>query len=304
MNGAITGRRSPTTTPCSNSPRISPRRTWIAVACTPTEADYPAALAEFDRAIELQPSLVEAYLQRGNAWYEIGDHVGAVEDFSTALRLEPKVVGPHLGRANALRDSDHPEQALADYGEAIRLAPDNADAWFQRAIAQHRLDQFVAERTDWTTAIRLDPDLFWLYGAIYRHGHLYEELRSDHRIALRHEPDGAKAYFNRGEAHRYRGRYCAAIRDFTRALDLRPGYDEALLGRGIWYALGADDGAIADLSQVLQRNPNLVEAYFYRGLAYRAEGNEQRARADFGSAHRLSPLNPVILAPPGTGASP
>jgi hypothetical protein len=52
----------------------------------------------------------------------------------------------------------------------------------------------------------------------------------------------------------------------------------------------------------LQRNPNEVEAYFYRGLAYRANGMEQRARADFASAHRLSPLSPVIAAQRGSGA--
>jgi hypothetical protein len=46
----------------------------------------------------------------------------------------------------------------------------------------------------------------------------------------------------------------------------------------------------------LQRDPDAVEAYFYRGLAYRAKGMEDAARADFASAHRLAPFNPVVKA--------
>jgi tetratricopeptide (TPR) repeat protein len=73
--------------------------------------------------------------------------------------------------------------------------------------------------------------------------------------------------------------------------------DDALLGRGTGsYALGSYDDAIVDLSRLLRRNPNEVEAYFYRGLAYRAKALERRAGTDFASAHRLSPFDPVIRA--------
>ena len=261
------------------------------------QARYPAALADFDRAIELQPAFLAARLQRGDARYEIGDHIGAVADFSAAIEIDAKSSAAYLGRANALRDDGRADQALADYAAAIRLAPEDALAWFQRAIAQHRLDRFEAERADWTTAIRLDPDIFWLYGAVYRHRHLYEELRSDHRVARQRAPDGAKALFNRGEAYRYRRQYCRAIADFTRAIDLRSGYDDAHLARGIArHAIGAHADATRDLTQALERNPNDVEALFYRARAFRAQSMPERARVDLESAKRLAPFNPVIRA--------
>lgn len=258
------------------------------------QAQYRLAIADLDRAIGIQPDLAEAYVRRGEAWYEIGDYPSAIGDFTAAVGLDAGGRA-YLGRANALRDSGAPEPALADYAQAIRLSPRDAETWFQRAIAQHRLDRFEAERADWTTAIELDPGLFWRYGTIYRHRHLYEELRSDHRTALQHEPDGAKAYFSRAEAQRYRHHYCQAIQDYTAAIDL--GYVRAHLGRGIaHYALGAYDEAIGDLSVVLQRRSAQVDAYFYRGLAYHAQGLAERARADFADAHRLSPFNPVVRA--------
>ena len=45
---------------------------------------------------------------------------------------------------------------------------------------------------------------------------------------------------------------------------------------------------------MLERAPGRVEAYFYRGLAYRAAGMPDAARADFARAAQLAPSNPVI----------
>ena len=188
-----------------------------------------------------------------------------------------------------------PRQALADYDTALRLAPDDGEVWFARAVAQHRLRRFDAEQADWTRAIALDPDLFWLYGTAYRHRFLYEEIRSDHRTARLREPDNAKAYYNRAQAWRYRRLYCAAVRDYGQAIELRRDYDDARLGRAIaLHRLGAAADAIADLTSVLERSPSRVEAYFYRGLADRAAGRPDAARADLERAAELAPTNPVV----------
>ena len=276
----------------------APERTEILLArgsLYADEARYAAALIDFDRAIELQPELADARIRRGQARSEIGDQRGAIADFGAAIALDRGAKAAYLGRADALRDSGEAEAALGDYDTALRLAPDDALAWFGRAVAQHRLRRFDREQADWARAIALDPDLFWLYGTAYRHRFLYEEIRSDHLTARRHAPDNAKAYFNRAEAYRYRRQHCRALRDYRRALELRPGYDDAELGRGIsLLALGAAEAALEALSPVLERQPNHVEAYFYRGLAWRAAGRPDAARADFLRAARLAPGNPVV----------
>jgi tetratricopeptide (TPR) repeat protein len=259
------------------------------------QARFEPALVDLDRALELRPNFAEAYVQRGRVRYELGLHRSAVQDFTSAIDLDPGAAAAWLGRADALRDSGQAEPALADYEAALRIAPDDGEIWFGRAVAQHRLDRFDAEQADWSRAIALDPDLFWLYGTAYRHRFLYEEIRSDHRTARLHAPDNAKAYFNRAEAYRYRRQYCRALLDYDRALELRPGYDDAELGRGIsLLKLGAAEAAIEALSSVLERAPSQVEAYFYRGLARRAAGTPDAARADFTRAARLAPTNPVV----------
>jgi tetratricopeptide (TPR) repeat protein len=261
-----------------------------------SRAEDALAIAEFDQAIRLEPTLLQARLRRGQAYAELGLQAEAIEDFSWIIDQTSGLAEAYLSRANARREAGLLQEALDDYASAIALKPD-ADAYFQRAIAWHRLDDFSHEQADWDKAIRLDPDLYWQYGTTYRHRLLYEGILSDHRTALQHAPDNAKAYYRRAEAYRYRGQPCAAISDYSRALELLPGYVDAQLGRGeALFAVGDHAGAIADLSDVLRRRPAVVEAYFYRALAHEVRGEHEAAVADLATAHEMAPFNPVIDA--------
>ncbi|MDW8328223.1 MAG: tetratricopeptide repeat protein, partial [Anaerolineales bacterium] len=51
--------------------------------------DYPAALADFSRAVELQPDNGYNYQWRGSTHYELKDYAAALADFSRAIELQP-----------------------------------------------------------------------------------------------------------------------------------------------------------------------------------------------------------------------
>lgn len=48
-----------------------------------------AAIDDCNMALSLKPDLAFAYLNRGNAYYDLGDYNQAAEDYRAALRLEP-----------------------------------------------------------------------------------------------------------------------------------------------------------------------------------------------------------------------
>jgi len=50
----------------------------------------PEALADYDRAIELNPKFVEAYSNRALVKYALNDDKGALADFDRAIELNPK----------------------------------------------------------------------------------------------------------------------------------------------------------------------------------------------------------------------
>ena len=53
------------------------------------EGDYRGAIADYSRAIELNPDYANAYYNRGIAKSKLGDHDGAEADRNRAAELDP-----------------------------------------------------------------------------------------------------------------------------------------------------------------------------------------------------------------------
>ena len=51
------------------------------------EENYPEALKNFNKAIDLNPDYVSAYFNRGTVKIELGDFTGARADFNNAYKL-------------------------------------------------------------------------------------------------------------------------------------------------------------------------------------------------------------------------
>ena len=80
------------------------------------------ALAEFDRALALDPYNVQALYGRGLIYQGEKQYQQAIEDFTAANGLSPQKVEPLLGRATSYLAIDK-AKAAASYGRAIALRP-------------------------------------------------------------------------------------------------------------------------------------------------------------------------------------
>ncbi|MBO7463771.1 MAG: hypothetical protein J6T96_14375 [Bacteroidales bacterium] len=92
------------------------------------------ALFDFDRAIELDPSMAEVYINRGTTYGKSGNFARSIEDFNTYETLHPDSPALYSNRGlayNGLKDYDN---ALKDYARCLELDSLYEGALFNRSI--------------------------------------------------------------------------------------------------------------------------------------------------------------------------
>lgn len=121
--------------------------------------DLNGAIADFDRAIKLNPKDDAPYYNRAQAKWLRKDVAGAIADYTRAIELGSTNPAAYNNRGNAKAENQDREGAIADYTRAIELKPDYARAYFNRAVARQEKGDTVGATSDFKTAGKLDPEL-------------------------------------------------------------------------------------------------------------------------------------------------
>lgn len=87
--------------------------------------DLDAAVVEYGKAIELNPSLADAYLSRGRIYNNKGWYDMAIADFTKAAELDPKDASTFANRGQAWEKKGDVAKAKEDYAKALELNADN-----------------------------------------------------------------------------------------------------------------------------------------------------------------------------------
>ncbi|MGH1394411.1 MAG: tetratricopeptide repeat protein [Trichormus sp.] len=292
------------------------------------QKDYPGAIEEFNRAIQLTPYNADAYLQRGLAYFDSGAVIEAVSDYTEALKINPESVQAYYCRALARLALKNLPGALADVDQAIYLNFNYAAAhdlrgivrrkqgYIQDAIASlkkaadlylqqkdtancrlclERIKQLQPPQQPVTqpivknTPITSVNEYFRQLLAKAEKGDTRQAL-ADLNWILQADAQDAQAYCCRGVVRCKMGNYREAIADFNQALQLN--FQDAIVYRNRGKArslLGDDQGAIADFHQAIQIQPQDALNYVARGNTYRAMGNYLGAITDYGYALQIHP---------------
>ena len=86
--------------------------------------DYERAIADYDKAIELDPKDAAAYYNRGLAYADKGEYERAIADYDKAIELDPKDANPYYGRGLIYKGQGEKEKAIADFEKFLELATD------------------------------------------------------------------------------------------------------------------------------------------------------------------------------------
>jgi tetratricopeptide (TPR) repeat protein len=214
--------------------------------------DSPGALNALSQALRIEPDSAEVYVQRGRIYHKNKQIAEAIADFKEALRLDP-----HHPQATKLREfvdnAQNPDWMA--YQEGLKSCDEGN---YSRAI-----DQF-------NDAIKRNGKIAVYYlgraNAYQERGNVSAAL-SDLDKAVRFAPKAPEIWMARGKARALKENFNGAISDFSQALKLEESA-EGYLERG--KAESAKENfktALKDLSQAITLDPELAEAFGYRGLA-------------------------------------
>ena len=113
------------------------------------------AIADYDRALEMQPENSSIIFNKAIAQHENRDTVGAKTTFSHLIRRFPKFEEGYLGRARLRLEMKDTIGAKADIDHALSLNSNAVNAYLLRAdIAIHSGKDFKSALADMDKAVK------------------------------------------------------------------------------------------------------------------------------------------------------
>jgi tetratricopeptide (TPR) repeat protein len=81
--------------------------------------DFKNAVEDFNKALELRPSYIDALLYRGMAWYELKEYDNAIEDCTNTLKINPTYADAYNTRGNSWLNKGDFEKAEEDFRNVV-----------------------------------------------------------------------------------------------------------------------------------------------------------------------------------------
>ncbi|MCX5855639.1 MAG: DnaJ domain-containing protein [Deltaproteobacteria bacterium] len=126
---------------------------WLKKAKGIETGNYRIVIDLLNKAIDLDPSLEEAYIERGEAHAMLGNHGQAVEDFNEVIELNSKSFKGFRGRANAYSELGNHSQAIIDFTSALELESVNyPELYYLRGKSHEKLGNRDEAKEDFKNA--------------------------------------------------------------------------------------------------------------------------------------------------------
>lgn len=286
------------------------------------QEDLEAALADFKAALDQEPNHVPALVARGKLYLDQGATDLALADFQLALEQDRRNIEALFGIGKAYVLLGGPQQAIKPLTAAITANDQNAEAYRLRAQAYAGVGKNEEAHADIEKSLSINPDDHETYLALATIL-LREEKFDDAVQALedsiqRYKPKDpeSKEPFAQGfltkaatileaakaapEEETKQKAYEAALAECDKLLELiddSPIYAQIRSAteyrRGVALRLmGRYGDAITALTEAINLNPDLAEAYFKRGICFYNIGEDHLAVLDFKHAGNIEYTDP------------
>ncbi|KAL3878456.1 hypothetical protein ACJMK2_030805 [Sinanodonta woodiana] len=248
---------------------------------------------DLNKAIELEPMLIDAYWHRHLLFVLQDKKAQALEDLTFILKHSKQHSGAYRSMAEIYRRQGDITMAIVNYTQAIKLNPKDHEAYFQRAEMYEKRGDMLLALEDYGKATKIMPTRT---DAILKHGMYYFEIGSwnnainDFSDLLRVDPLNAEAHVLRGRAYANMGQWSLAVGDLSAAIHLNPNHWKAFYHRACILRKAYPKRALHDysVSLLICDTDENVMSYLHRGILYNSMGRAEDAVPDFESVLKLN----------------
>jgi tetratricopeptide (TPR) repeat protein len=246
------------------------------------------AIAQYRRALEIKPGDHAAHYNLGLAFFKKGELDEAIAQFQKALELRPDSPDMLLTLGMALSSKGDKAAAVGQYRKALEISPDYEAARYNLGFALSEMGDLDEAIAQYQKVLETDPNYAEarnnLGADLFAKGDL-EGAIAQYRAAVKLQPAYTNALFNLGNALVRSGQLDDGIAQYRSALAVNPGYADARLNLGLALAQnGQLEPAIAQYQMVLDINPGSAEAHNDLGQALFQKGGMEDAITEYKKA--------------------
>ena len=226
--------------------------------------NYDTAQECYSQLLKAHPRFDSGYIGRARLYLAQGDTISALADLDKAIELNKNAINAYVIRADISikREKDY-ERALEDMNEAIKLQPHYAGFFINRAFLRYNLDDYFGAMADYDYAISLDPTNVVAY---FNRGLLLAEVHGNDRAiqeftkVLQLNTDDFRALLNRSRLYEETGNYNLAIEDLNKVIARFPDFYGLYFSRmGIYEKMGDRKNAEKDYNKAMALSKRIDE---------------------------------------------
>jgi tetratricopeptide (TPR) repeat protein len=125
------------------------------------QGKWDEAIAEFNKAIEINPRYAKLYDSRGYVYFVMSDFDNAISDSSKAIEINPNYANAYATRAGAYYFLLQYDEAISDNTRAIELDPMDATNYINRGNVYDDKGDTEKACSDWKRACELGNCSEW-----------------------------------------------------------------------------------------------------------------------------------------------
>ena len=120
--------------------------------------DFQGALADLQKAVELNPDLPDVFAYYGAALVATGDQEGAKQAFTKALQQDPNNFESNLRMGFLLRNDNEFDEAMKYLKHALEVRPGDPGVRYQIAAVELSQGNVAQARADLESLVKESPD--------------------------------------------------------------------------------------------------------------------------------------------------